>query len=187
MRGNSASKNVYVAVCVVLNVLFVELFMCSREDTVYLAESLLCVSGALGPSSLLQWHKRRFDVQRPSTSSSMRESHVPKNTSYSHIRSYLSSLKRFCLKNELNKWRSEGALLVGTSSCVCVCVRVCARVCVQHLKDKGCSIPLYVDGFWLLQISLLIRISNRGEQQQPAAITKTQTSPYRDLKEQISK
>lgn len=49
MRGNSASKNVYVAVCVVLNVLFVELFMCSREDTVYLAESLLCVSGALGP------------------------------------------------------------------------------------------------------------------------------------------
>lgn len=70
---------------------------------------------------------------------------------------------------------------------MCVCVRVCARVCVQHLKDKGCSIPLYVDGFWLLQISLLIRISNRGEQQQPAAITKTQTSPYRDLKEQISK
>lgn len=47
MRGNSASKNVYVAVCVVLNVLFVELFMCSRGDTVYLAESLLCVSGAL--------------------------------------------------------------------------------------------------------------------------------------------
>lgn len=64
---------------------------------------------------------------------------------------------------------------------------MCVCACVLHLKDKGCSIPLYVDGFWLLQISLLIRISNRGEQQQPAAITKTQTSPYRDLKEQISK
>ncbi len=66
---------------------------------------------------------------------------------------------------------------------VCVCER--ERVW-GAFEGRGCSIPLYVDGFWILQISLLIRMSNRGEQQQPTAITKTRRSPYGDLQEQLS-